>query len=71
VDKVTLVRGRTTLTLTLSGMYDGILRRHSGGNVDTVFVKLVVLRAWGGGAGSDVSNVNMCMTLATGRPVCD
>ena len=68
MDKVTRVRGGTTLALTLSGLYERVLRRDSGGNLDTVLVELVVLRAGGRGAGSYMSDVDMCMAFATGRP---
>jgi hypothetical protein len=56
------------VALTLGRLYDRVLRGDSSRDLDTVFVELVVLRAWGRRVRSDMGYIDVCVTFATSRP---
>ena len=68
MDKIARMRGGTTVTLALGRLYDGVLRGDSGRDLDPVFVKLVVLRAWGRRVWSDMGDVDVCVAFPAVGP---
>jgi hypothetical protein len=66
MDKVTWVRRRPAVALALGRLNHRVLRRYSGGDLYAVCVELVVLRAGGGGARSNVGDIDVGVTFTTG-----